>query len=549
MKAIKISLTALVCSLSLATAALADPPHAGRMTSNSSQVWTSGMYTYDGAGNIVGIGTDAYTYDLVGRLLTGTTDRQRSGNLNQQTFTYDAFGNRKTVTKTGGGCLNNVDCYQDVGINSATNRINTNSAVYDAAGNLTTIDGTSFNYEYDGAGMMSFESAAGADMEFIFTPNDERIATYQNGGWTFTPRDVSGKVLREVTAVQSGSTFGSWMWQKDHIWRDGILLATLTASGSQHVHLDHIGTPRLVTNDAGETIGIHSYYPFGAELALAPTETPLEALKFTGHERDTLTGAGAAHSLDYMHARNYSPGVGRFVSADIVSGRTDDAQSWNRYVYGRTSPLNYVDPDGNSYVVFVRSQYKISLYSSGDVLIGSWPASNFVTSDSNGPWRTGRFAMLDTTSPNFHSKKKDSPNGSYGPYGIFRARPFRDADGTIRDGMGIHSGRANAAGPCNPTRGCVRTDNDAMRAIVKTAAADPLTFIYVSDEQIDVSAGICDMPVCTWTVTEHPTMSGWTTISTLGNGPFGGLDALFSFGGVMFIDGVNVTGAFGGRVR
>jgi hypothetical protein len=115
--------------------------------------------------------------------------------------------------------------------------------------------------------------------------------------------------------------------------------------------------------------------------------------------------------------------------------------------------------------------------------------------------------------------------------------------------MGIHSGRANAAGPCNPTLGCIRTDNDAMRAIVKTAAADPLTYIYVSDEQIDVSAGICDLPVCTWTVTEHPTMSGWTTITTLGNGPFGGLDALFSFSGVMFIDGVNVTGAFGGRVR
>jgi RHS repeat-associated protein len=382
MKAIRISLTALLSIFALAATALADPPHGGKMTSNSSEVWTSGMYVYDGAGNITGIGADWYTYDLVGRLLTGTTDRQRTGNLNQQVFTYDAFGNRKTVTKTGGGCLNNVDCYQDVGINSATNRINTNSVVYDAAGNVTTIDGASFKYEYDGAGMMSYESTPGAEMEFIFTPDDERIATYQGGGWTFTPRDLSGKVLREVTAVQTGSTFDSWAWQKDHIWRDGILLASSTPAGTEHFHIDHLGTPRLVTNDGGETIGVHSYYPFGAELVVTPAESPVEALKFTGHERDTLTGLGAAHTLDYMHARFGSAMLGRFMSVDPVlasAASVRQPQRWNRYVYTANNPIKFVDPSGERIQLMGTKQQREDEMAALLTSMDSAAASYFIT--------------------------------------------------------------------------------------------------------------------------------------------------------------------------
>ncbi|HQN10444.1 MAG TPA: RHS repeat-associated core domain-containing protein, partial [Thermoanaerobaculia bacterium] len=51
--------------------------------------------------------------------------------------------------------------------------------------------------------------------------------------------------------------------------------------------------------------------------------------------------------LDYMHARYYSPVVGRFLSID--PGRDWNArepQSWNLFSYARNNPLRYVDPDG-----------------------------------------------------------------------------------------------------------------------------------------------------------------------------------------------------------
>ena len=54
---------------------------------------------------------------------------------------------------------------------------------------------------------------------------------------------------------------------------------------------------------------------------------------------------------DNMHARYYSPNLGRFASVDPVGGSVGSSQSWNRYSYVLNSPLNFVDPDGNAGVV------------------------------------------------------------------------------------------------------------------------------------------------------------------------------------------------------
>ena len=56
-------------------------------------------------------------------------------------------------------------------------------------------------------------------------------------------------------------------------------------------------------------------------------------MKFTGHERDLASPAGAEDDLDYMHARHCSPVTGRFLSVDAVDGDPGFPQSWNRYAY------------------------------------------------------------------------------------------------------------------------------------------------------------------------------------------------------------------------
>ncbi len=49
-----------------------------------------------------------------------------------------------------------------------------------------------------------------------------------------------------------------------------------------------------------------------------------------------------------MHARYYSPNLGRFVSVDPVGGTIGSSQSWNRYSYVDNNPIAVVDPDGEA---------------------------------------------------------------------------------------------------------------------------------------------------------------------------------------------------------
>jgi RHS repeat-associated protein len=315
--------------------------------------WCSGTYAYDAMGNIRAIGADTYVYDTAGRLVSGTADVQRTGIMSRQDYAYDAFGNRIGASRIAGSvdCL--VGCELSPAIDATTNHLAISSgAQYDDAGNLKSIPGTpNASYTYDAAGSLVQAIAGSDNRQFIYTADDERLATANGASWTWTVRGFDGKVLREFTSLQppNGLPTSSWQWSKDYVWRDGLLLASVTPATSggtstQHFHLDHLGTPRLVTGNNGVQLAVHTYYPFGAELNLTPSEQPAELMKFTGHERDLL--ANDPHLLDYMHARFYAPNVGRFLSADLATGNSRAPQSWNLFSYAGANPVKNIDPDG-----------------------------------------------------------------------------------------------------------------------------------------------------------------------------------------------------------
>lgn len=348
--------------LAILVAACASPALAQTCPPTS---WCSGTYQYDGMGNIRAIGNDVYIYDTAGRLVSGTADVNRTGILSRQDYSYDAFGNRTSASRIPGSvdCLGG--CEQSLTIDPATNHITSNGAQYDAAGNLisitNTVGSTSFTstYDYDALGNMT-RATAGSDVrQFIYTADGERIATRNGQSWTWTVRGLDGKVLREFTSTEPNEQPGlptNPLWAKDYIWRDGLLLATVepTTPGAnttitRHYHLDHLGTPRVVSNDAGMQIGTHAYYPFGAELNLGLSEQPGELMKFTGHERDLL--ASNPNTLDYMHARFYNGTSGRFLTVDpeLHADRAlHSPQMWNRYAYAIDNPMVLTDPTGTT---------------------------------------------------------------------------------------------------------------------------------------------------------------------------------------------------------
>ncbi|MGB5162979.1 MAG: RHS repeat-associated core domain-containing protein, partial [Thermoanaerobaculia bacterium] len=135
-----------------------------------------------------------------------------------------------------------------------------------------------------------------------------------------------------------------WFWERDHVYRDGQLLAEVGELNVLHRHVDHLGSLRQVTDELGIWQEDHAYLPFGEEVPVS-SRAPLQ---FTGHERDSH-GAGSADDLDYMHARYYSPGIGRFLSVDPENDSSrKHPQSRNRYTYARNNPLKYVDRDGKA---------------------------------------------------------------------------------------------------------------------------------------------------------------------------------------------------------
>jgi len=208
-------------------------------------------------------------------------------------------------------------------------------------------------YTYDAVNMLAEMNDGIVDMMYVYTADDARIATLSvsASGYiaTWRIRGLDNKVLREFQEENYAASTQPWTWKRDYVYRDGLLLSsyTTTSTGATKrldYHLDHLGTPRLITNDAGQQVSVHHYYSFGIEITAAAGET----MKFTGHERDYAQ----YDYLDYMHARYDNPYLGRFLSVDSHPGSPMQPQSWNRFSYVRNNPLRRVDLDGLKEIEF-----------------------------------------------------------------------------------------------------------------------------------------------------------------------------------------------------
>lgn len=303
-------------------------------TQGASTRWSTGSYSYDGVGNITKVGSSWFTYDPVSRITTGTVfdGPTGSGAQKQQTYAFDPFGNLTNIGGSPGRALPTT---------AGTNHLNNTN--YDQAGNVTSWNGAAYAFDRFNQ-MFRFQSGA-EDNIYLYNADDERIWTYsvpQNvSHWTL--RDPAGKVLRDYL-----NNNNIWSVSEDYVYRDGQLLAAeIPGTGVRHFSLDHLGTPRLITNSAGAQVAYHVYFPFGEEATLAGQDA--ERMKFTGHERDLNNLGSTADDLDYMHARHFGPLTGRFLGMDRAGSWQPAApQTWNRYTYVLNNPLRLVDPTGQA---------------------------------------------------------------------------------------------------------------------------------------------------------------------------------------------------------
>ena len=330
--------------------------------------WTSGTFDYDGPGNIRTTGTDSFTYDGARRLTSACIGGRK------QAFLYDEWGNLKKATtyaSCSGGSLLGEQVNDVVG---TTNRLT--ASTYDDFGNVIRQGRDA--YSWDALNAMTWARTyvfvAGQQplgKVFLYDAADERVAVADyrvppadpstdtslwRTRWTWTLRGLDNRVLREFERIQDGDAAPlPYQWTNDYVYANGRLLASVNTAGVRHQHPDHLGTPRLLTDANGLAVAAHKYYPFGEEMTV-PDGDP-SRMRFTGHERDNnnVSPNVQAGDLDYMHARYYSPTIGRFLTVDPAKGTQKEPQSWNRYAYVGSNPLAFVDPNGEEKVLGIHS--------------------------------------------------------------------------------------------------------------------------------------------------------------------------------------------------
>jgi RHS repeat-associated protein len=102
---------------------------------------------------------------------------------------------------------------------------------------------------------------------------------------------------------------------------------------------DHLGSTRVIVDNAGNITAQYNYYPFGKQWEDANLIANTNRWGFNGKEKQTVYGI---NYLDYG-ARMYDEILGRWMSLDPLAIKY---YSLSPYSYCANNPLKYIDPDG-----------------------------------------------------------------------------------------------------------------------------------------------------------------------------------------------------------
>ncbi len=275
---------------------------------------SSFTYTLDATGNRTQMadlsGTHTYQYDALYRLTQVTYPGPQT-----DTYTFDAVGNRLTKNATAYTYDNADQMLTAGGV----------SYGYDSNGNLTSRGTDTFAYDHENR----LASTAIGGVGGAYTYNGDGLRLSRNiGGTSVSYTWDVGAGLPVTLQDSQGNTY---VYGLD-------LISRTDSGGNQEYYLyDGLGSTTDLANGAGNTVASYQYDVFGS-IRTQSGSSPNE-FKFTGEQVDS-TG------LQYLRARYFDPGIGRFVGQDPLPGSTVNPQTQNRYPYVANNPVNRLDPLG-----------------------------------------------------------------------------------------------------------------------------------------------------------------------------------------------------------
>ncbi len=221
-------------------------------------------------------------------------------------------------------------------------------AATDASGNVRTNtyqvsqSGASKTLTYDSNGNLTGDGARSLEWDA-----ENRLVAVEQG--THRSEFAYNGLGQRVRIVEKD--LGAVTSDKRYVWCDGQVCEERDASGStvvrafyrhgllengarRYLTLDHLGSVREVTDDAGTVVARYDYEPYGR---MTRTTGSYDApVGFTSHYLHAPSG------LALPLYRAYAPELGRWTSEDPL----DLVDGPNRYAYVRNNPTNMVDPTG-----------------------------------------------------------------------------------------------------------------------------------------------------------------------------------------------------------
>ena len=339
-------------------------------------------FARDVIGNITALGNspganpalETYGYDPLYRL-AGVNDA--SGNA-IEAYTYSKTGDRLSKVKAG-GLATGAYGYQS-GTHWLTS-IGSAARTYDVNGNTmgSATAGETLGYGYNDRNRLA-----------LVQRNQQTVATYVYNamGERVAKAVTSPQVVSERFAYNEASQLvGEYgTTNRDYIWLGSLPVAVIDNGASatiSYVHADGLGTPRAISDAAGNTIWQWAYQsnPFGEQ---SPTGSYDYNLRFPGQYYDVETG------LNYNVHRNYELATGRYIQSDPVGMFGGQAST---FTYTASNPLQWADPQGlflfpwesPVYVVGGTPEQQQQVIDSVNAIF-STPRGSQLLDDIKGPW-------------------------------------------------------------------------------------------------------------------------------------------------------------------
>ena len=256
-----------------------------------------------------------YVYDPDGQLTDVTLD-----GASIESYSYDANGNR-TQAGTATATYDNQDRLVEHGGVPYT---------FDADGFLSGRGGDSFTYSARGE-LLEVSLAGRESVAYAYDGFGRRVARTDAAGTTQYLYGDPGNLFL-VTAMRApDGTLTTYFYD------DARLVVAFERAGQRfYVATDQVGSPRVVTDAAGQVVKLIDYDSFG--VVTADTDPGFElGIGFAGGLAEPVKG------LVRFGLRDYDPAAGRWTARDPVLFAGGQA---NLYVYVANDPVARRDPTG-----------------------------------------------------------------------------------------------------------------------------------------------------------------------------------------------------------